>query len=1163
MINIFAKVSARSLPTEASFCKILLPLVILRYNKRYMKIVLVHASKKYLYTTVSIVALVAYSFIAFAAAPVGGYTPGAVLDPTCAPGSTSPNPCIVNISATSGLSYGGTVTSGHDNEVLYVDGAGNLASDAGFTRAALTGFTSLSADVNTSALAALTIGDTILGLPVKGISQSYTSANGNNFVITGDFSSVGGRADQTVVGFSNFGGLGAIGTFAYDSGIGSTIVFQTQDTNGATSASLSAGGFVVTGKDSSSSSRAFMVKDGSNNKLFAVADDGSIRINDSYTLPTTDGTNGYVLTTDGSGGVSWQAGGGGGGTPLPSQTGNSGKYLTTNGTSASWATLPSSSFNLYREKGTGGSISAGGTDAVAIGPSASAAGDDSIAISAYSSGTTASGTGAVSIGGGNSASSDFSYILGLTNTINTGSTYSMALGLSNTITGGPSYTFGSGNTITASNSTALGRGNSITGNQSFAFGEGLVAPSFNESAFGTFNTDYTPANTLGRDNTDRLFTIGNGSDNLNRSDVLTILKSGFTHLSADVNTGSPAGFDISDALFGFPLKGSAQSYVTSAGKNLIATGDFSSVGGPANETFLGFSDFTGNSAIGVFDYDAVNGSAIRFEASDSNGDIFATLGTNSGFVVNGKDQSGSSKAFTVKDSGNNKLFQIFDDGTVKVDDSYTLPTSDGAAGYLLSTNGSGAVGWTAPTDGFTTLGTDMFAGQGAGSLSMSGNYNTFTGINSGNGITSGSRNSFFGYHSGILTGGGFGNAFFGDETGIQNIIGNGNTIIGSSAGAKVTSDYNVFIGYGSAPSVTTGIQNVMIGAKAGTSGSVVTGTNNVFIGYDSANGNTADVSGAVLIGTNTSSGSFSNSIALGAGATNTAANQLMIGSVGSPINDMIITGTGFTSCTVDTGTGAGISCSSDERLKKNITDLGNTTLDTLLNVRTVTYNWKAGADTDTHIGFIAQDLQRSFPQLVSTAPNGYFQVNYAGMTPILTESIRELNLKISNIEAFAADSVDSKTFLQNLIAWLGSAGNGITALYAKTVHSTDSHTNRLCVGDASDETCITKDQLDHLLQIQATQVQVQGGGTVGGGSAAPSPAPADTPAIDPVTTPDSGTPANSSSGGDAASNDPVTPAAPTAPSDSADPAPAPVVAPDPAPVSSPAPEAAPVPAPSA
>ena len=48
----------------------------------------------------------------------------------------------------------------------------------------------------------------------------------------------------------------------------------------------------------------------------------------------TGGTAGQALITDGSGGISFGAAGG-----LPTQTGNTGKFLTTDGTDASWATV--------------------------------------------------------------------------------------------------------------------------------------------------------------------------------------------------------------------------------------------------------------------------------------------------------------------------------------------------------------------------------------------------------------------------------------------------------------------------------------------------------------------------------------------------------------------------------------------------------------------------------------------------------------------------------------------------------------------------------------------------------------------------------------------------------------------------------------------------------
>lgn len=68
---------------------------------------------------------------------------------------------------------------------------------------------------------------------------------------------------------------------------------------------------------------------------FKIGDGTSTWIALSYfnTLPSQTGNSGKYLTTDGSS-TSWAS-------VLPSQTGNSGKYLTTDGSSASWATVSS------------------------------------------------------------------------------------------------------------------------------------------------------------------------------------------------------------------------------------------------------------------------------------------------------------------------------------------------------------------------------------------------------------------------------------------------------------------------------------------------------------------------------------------------------------------------------------------------------------------------------------------------------------------------------------------------------------------------------------------------------------------------------------------------------------------------------------------------------
>ena len=78
----------------------------------------------------------------------------------------------------------------------------------------------------------------------------------------------------------------------------------------------------------------------------------------AFTLPTSDGSTGQALTTNGSATLAFSDV-----DALPSQTGNSGEFLTTNGTAASWAevdSLPSQSGNSGKFLTTNGSAASWG-----------------------------------------------------------------------------------------------------------------------------------------------------------------------------------------------------------------------------------------------------------------------------------------------------------------------------------------------------------------------------------------------------------------------------------------------------------------------------------------------------------------------------------------------------------------------------------------------------------------------------------------------------------------------------------------------------------------------------------------------------------------------------------------------------------------------------------
>ena len=95
---------------------------------------------------------------------------------------------------------------------------------------------------------------------------------------------------------------------------------------------------------------------------------------------------------------------------------------------------------------------------------------------------------------------------------------------------------------------------------------------------------------------------------------------------------------------------------------------------------------------------------------------------------------------------------------------------------------------------------------------------------------------------------------------------------------------------------------------------------------------------------------------------------------------------------------------SDGRYKSNITQLSNM-LTSVLALRGVTYNWETeefpnkAFTEDLQIGFIAQELEKIFPELVYTDKNGYKAVDYSKFTPILLEAIKEQQNLIEELKA--------------------------------------------------------------------------------------------------------------------------------------------------------------------
>ncbi|MBI1288057.1 MAG: hypothetical protein GC178_10835 [Flavobacteriales bacterium] len=204
-------------------------------------------------------------------------------------------------------------------------------------------------------------------------------------------------------------------------------------------------------------------------------------------------------------------------------------------------------------------------------------------------------------------------------------------------------------------------------------------------------------------------------------------------------------------------------------------------------------------------------------------------------------------------------------------------------------------------------------GPGAGdgiAAGGSGERNAFIGDHAGSKVTSGSRNAFIGYYAGYNTTTGNNNIAIGNAAGYKNQSGSNNTNIGFQSGYNaVDVSNNIYIGFQAGYNTTTGGNNSYVGFQAGrenligtansyfgtSSGRYATGSSNTFLGYRTGFATTTGA-GNTFLGTNAGDGNttgssntyiganadgsptLSNATAIGAGATVTQSNSLVLGS---------------------------------------------------------------------------------------------------------------------------------------------------------------------------------------------------------------------------------------------------------------------------------------------
>ncbi len=102
---------------------------------------------------------------------------------------------------------------------------------------------------------------------------------------------------------------------------------------------------------------------------------------------------------------------------------------------------------------------------------------------------------------------------------------------------------------------------------------------------------------------------------------------------------------------------------------------------------------------------------------------------------------------------------------------------------------------------------------------------------------------------------------------------------------------------------------------------------------------------------------------------------------------------------------------SDSRFKSNVRNLSDMDiLSKIRQLRGVIYNFETPDDSvfrvrnkenrrkeEDHFGFIAQEVERVFPELVETGKDGYKGVRYSRFVPVIVESMRQIQEQLSNI----------------------------------------------------------------------------------------------------------------------------------------------------------------------
>ncbi len=96
-------------------------------------------------------------------------------------------------------------------------------------------------------------------------------------------------------------------------------------------------------------------------------------------------------------------------------------------------------------------------------------------------------------------------------------------------------------------------------------------------------------------------------------------------------------------------------------------------------------------------------------------------------------------------------------------------------------------------------------------------------------------------------------------------------------------------------------------------------------------------------------------------------------------------------------TATSVTTVSDRKLKENIQPIDNS--EKFMKLKPVTFNWKKDEIKKTVLGFIAQDVQEIFPDMVKTNDTDTLSIDYIQIIPLLVKQIQSLTNELSIIKS--------------------------------------------------------------------------------------------------------------------------------------------------------------------